>query len=967
MSSINFYTETKLPEVYRSFYESAKDIFGDRIYIDYLRRFALGTDASCYRYVPKIVIRAFSEDEMIKIFDLSTQFKIPLTIRGYGSSLSGQALSDSVLVITTFNWRDIKVGDGFIRLGCGVIGSDANNALKEFNQKIGPDPATITMASIGGIVANNSSGMCCGVKQNSYQTIKSIRVILCDGTILDTSDKQSIESFLQTHQSLVDSLLDLRREILADTELTALIKRKFSIKNTTGYSLNALVDFDDIVEILNHIFVGSEGTLGFISSVELLSVEDCKFKACGLLFYDNILDAAEAVKILASNDEIISSAEIMDYSSLKSVQNLSGIPEILHEIKEGNTCILIQTESNSKATLEQHLATIKKNLKATKLILTPLYSYDENEYGKWWKIRKGLLPIASSLREDGASVITEDVCFEIENLGFGIKFIQDLFQKYHFEGIIFGHALSGNVHFIITPNLNDTTQRENFEKLVFDMAQGVSKVGGSIKAEHGTGRMVAPFVEMEWGQKAYAINRKIKQIFDKHNLLNPDVIITDDKLIHTKNIKEMPKIDNFIDKCMECGFCEKACPSNPLTLSPRQRITSVREMQRLQNIGTKDSLMLLRQMQREYEYFGDETCAACSMCSTLCPIEIDTAKIALNLRQNKQKGKIIATHILNHFGFYTQSIALGLKIARLFPSKFLNQASLVMRKFIPLFPYIPLNLPKSNDFIVPKSNLDSAKESTTKAESKYIESKQESPQDSVIYFTTCMNRVFAPSKNVAQNGDKRALSEVVASLCNKAHIKVIYPPRIKELCCGKAFVNYPTLEEQNTQKILSILLETSLNGKIPIILDHSACSYHLKKTLKDSTLQIYDLPMYIHTILIPRLTLSPKDKDIAIYAMCALKKNKDDFVMHALAKLCTKGKIIYNQSLFCCGFAGNKGFFTPELNRNSLQCSNFSDTNIKYGYGSSSTCEIGLNDYTPFVWQHIAYLVDEVSNQKCPA
>lgn len=941
-----------IPKQYMDFYNEAKSVFKDRIYIDYLRRFAFGTDASCYRYVPKIVIKAFSEEEIIKILHLSDKFNLPLTFRAYGSSLSGQGLSDSILVMTTQNWRDIKVYDDFTRLSCGVVGSDANEALKNINKKIGPDPATITMASIGGIIANNSSGMCCGVKQNSYQTIKSIRVILQCGTILDTGDQVSVESFLKTHKNFVESLLTLRDEILCDDELTKLIKRKYKIKNTTGYSINSLVDFSDIVDILNHIFVGSEGTLGFISSVELFNVEDYKFKACGLLFYKDMLDAANAIKILALNDEIISSAEVMDYQSLKSVENISGIPSIIKEIKEDNACILIQTESNSKAILEQNLARIKDSLKDTNLILTPLYSQDEAIFSKWWKIRKGLLPIASSLREDGSSVITEDICFEIDKLGVGIKFIQDLFKKYNFTGIIFGHALSGNIHFIITPNLNDKTQRENFEKLVFDMAEGVSNMGGSIKAEHGTGRMVAPFVEMEWGKKAYEINRKIKNIFDPKNLLNPDVIITNDPLIHTKNIKEMTAIDDFINKCMECGFCEKACPSNNLTLTPRQRITIIREMQRLKNLNTRDSNLLFYEIQKEYKYLGDETCAACSMCSTLCPLEIDTAKIALNLRLKEAKGRFIAKHIFNNMAFYVKSVSFGLKIANIFNIRFLNKTSLLIRKINSYFPYIPLNLPQNNSF--KKSGI-----------SEKVDSKIDS-KDSVIYFVTCMNRAFAPSKNISKNASKKSLDMIVSSLCQKANINIIYPSKINDMCCGKAFVNYEDLQKENLENLTKMLLELSQNGNIPIILDHSACSMHLRKALEKTSLQIYDLPMYIYDILIPRLHITPKDENIAIYAMCALKKNNNEHYLESLAKCCTNGEIIKNDSLFCCGFAGNKGFFTPELNKNSLQSLEkfYSNKDIKRGFGSSITCEISLNDYSPLIWQHIAYLVDDVATKK---
>ncbi len=917
---------------HREFYNKAKLFLQDRIYIDYLSRFALGTDASCYRYIPQVVIRAYSEDEIIKILKLSDKLNLPLTFRAYGSSLSGQSLSDSILVIATTNWDNIQINDDSIKLDCGVIGSDANIALKSMNKKIGPDPATITMASIGGIVSNNSSGMCCGVKQNSYQTIKSIRVILQDGTLLDTSSDDSIKSFLKTHKHIVDSLLDLREQVLQDSTLCALIKKKYKIKNTTGYSINSLIDFEDIKDILNHIFVGSEGTLGFISSVELYSIKDCRFKACGLLFYKNILEASEAVKILAKNDEIIQSAEIMDYNSLKSVQNLKGIPDILLEIKEGYTCILIQTESDCKNELENNLAIIQDSIKNTNMILKPLYSQDENEFNKWWKIRKGLLPIASMARNDGSSVITEDVCFEIDKLGEGVSKIENLFKKYNFNGIIFGHALSGNIHFIITPNLNNKIEKENFENLVFDMAQIVSSMGGSIKAEHGTGRMMAPFVEMEWGKDAYIINQKIKNIFDSKRLLNPDVIITNDPLIHTKNIKEMVKIEDYINKCMECGFCEKACPSNTLTLNPRQRITIWREMKRLNNLNTKESLSLLKELKQQYEYMGDETCAACSMCATLCPLEIDTANIAINLRQ--QDSSKLVKHIINNISFYSKSAVIGLNAIHTLGIKPLNKLSIKARNISKKIPYIPKNTPLGNKF------------------TPSIKSAQY--KDSVIYFTTCINRTFKTNQT--------PLYKVVESLCNKANIDIIYPKEINNMCCGKAFSQYKDLELQNTKKILQILLTTSDNGKIPIILDHSACSIHLQKILRDSKLKIYDLPQYIYEVIMQKITIKKIDENVAVYAMCALKKSNQENIIEDISKLCTNGKIIKN-SVFCCGFAGNKGFFTPELNKNALKkLKNFYDTTtIKRGFSSSTTCEIGLNDYSNIKWQNIAYLVDEVT------
>ncbi|PAF44260.1 FAD-binding and (Fe-S)-binding domain-containing protein [Helicobacter sp. 11S02596-1] len=952
---------------YESFKRAAIEFLGDRIYDDYLRRFVYGTDASCYRYIPELVIKAHSEDEIIKIYALAQKYNIPLTFRAAGSSLSGQACSDSVLVIASHCWENISISENadFIRLSCGVIGAKANDALKPYGKKIGPDPATLTTAMIGGILSNNSSGMCCGVKQNSYNTLASLRVILSDGTLLDTADKQNIKQFLTTHTHITDALLNLREEILADEELTSLIKKKYKIKNTTGYSLNALVDFSDPIDILSHLFIGSEGTLGFISACEYECVPDLPYKTCALLFYENMSIAAEVIKILASLDSIIAAAEVMDYASLKSVQNAKGVPTIIQEIQPNNACILIQAESTHQDILQNNLDTITQAIAHIPTILPIQKSSDEAVYASWWKIRKGLLPIAASTRRKGSCVITEDVCFAIDDFGAGVGMIQALFEKYGFKdnSIIFGHALSGNIHFIITPILDDSSERKNFENLIEEMAKNVAGFGGSIKAEHGTGRMVAPFVEIEWGKKAYEINKKIKQLFDPKNLLNPDVIISNDPQIHTKNLKTATQIEDELDTCMECGFCEKICPSKNLTLTPRQRIALHREIKRLQNnalAGNADDMALLKELQKGYAYFSDATCAVCNMCATLCPLEIPTGAIAADSRKQNatRKKQIIAKEILAHLQGVSALAKFGLEAsaitAKLIGEKNLQNLSGKITKFAPSLPQIPKNLPQKNTHTL----------SDKPAQKQNLQALRVSKNSGVvIYFSTCINRTFAPSKHMP---DQRSIQEVFESLCAKANISVRYPKKIHSMCCGKAFVDYEKLSKENANKNYALLKELSLNGEIPIVLDHTACSTHLIEKLKNTQLQIYDLGVYIDRFLLPVLQIEPISENIGLYTMCAGKKAGQENIMLSLAKHCTKGEIFIHKDTGCCGFAGNKGFFTPELNASALEDFSkfYSDKNVKKGFGSSSTCEIGLSDKTGFPWQHIAYLIDACTTAK---
>ncbi len=1027
-----------LDQVYLDFYHDAKVFLGHRIFKDYLRRFAYGIDASCYRYIPKLVIWAHTEEEIQKIFALSHKYKLALTFRAAGTSLSGQASSQSVLVVcNNIHWKNISLvfdlGNSHnpsdtglahshqantsantstyasanktaqpnapvsIWCDCGVIGADANLALKAYQRKIGPDPATINNALIGGIFSNNSSGMCCGVKQNSYQTIKSIRVILSDGYILDTSSEQNLKDFCVTYPHIVENLLALREEILSDSALTAQIKRKFAIKNTTGYGINAFVDFEDIKGILDHIFIGAEGTLGFVSRVEYECVRDFTYKACALLFYENLALTAQAIKILAKNDSIVSAAEMLDYSSLVSVQNIQGMPAEIKQITEGNCAILVQLEEDSKEALNRNIATITTELESIPTCFGMRFSFDTKEQEIWWKVRKGLLPYTASMRPSGATVITEDICFEIEYFAPGVEGIAKLFKQYGFEGVIFGHALSGNVHFIITPMLGDENECQRFGVFMEALVELVVSFGGSIKAEHGTGRMMAPFVEKEWGAKAYQINQKIKGIFDSAHLINPDVILTDDKDIHLKNLKPSNAnlIEDYLDACMECGFCEKICPSRNLTLTPRQRIAVYREIERLKSMQNLNEINEIEQkeleaLQKGYEYFGVETCATCSMCATLCPLEIDTAKIALHKSQTHAPiTESMVRFFANHIEITTQFMRFGVGCANVANTLLGQTLTKNIAQKLHRFCKTPVLL----DFFPTKNTYAlTSRFITQECEDKRQENKHQNNRENmhknecqennhkengrVIYFSSCLNRAFAPS---AQAKDKRSIAEVFENLCKKARFSVIYPPNIEELCCSKAYKNHPKIANKLAKQAYQSLLQASENGAIPIVCDHSACSLELLKIITDfarqnntKPLKILDMPAFIQEYLSPLLQFIPNAQKVALYAPCSTRNlstkaesskscNWEEAIF-ALARLCG-ANIAYDSNVKCCGFAGNKGFLTPELNKSALEYfgehngkSLFSD--VKQGYSSSSTCEIGLSDRSGFVWQHIVYLAD---------
>ncbi|SHF81163.1 D-lactate dehydrogenase [Flavobacterium fluvii] len=645
-----------------------------RILTNPLQTLAYGTDASFYRLIPKIVILAHNEAEVIEIIKQAKALDIALTFRAAGTSLSGQAITDSVLVVATHGWKNQEIFDNNqkVKLEPGIIGAKANIFLAPYGLKIGPDPASIGACMIGGIVANNASGMCCGTAQNSYQTIADIRIVLHDGTVLDTADAKSVDAFKKNQPALIQEIESLRDTIKSDETLYHQIKNKFKIKNTTGYSINALVDYQDPIDIIKHLMVGSEGTLAFISSVTFKTVIDEKHKSCSLIFFNTIQDACNATILLKSAP--VSAVELLDRESIRSVENDTDSPEYFKTLPESACALLVECRDNDSATLKEKQAAIRLQIQSIPTYTDYEFTSDPKQYNFNWKARKGLLPTVGGLRKNGTTVIIEDVAFPLPQLADACLELKDLFKKFEYhDAVLFGHALEGNLHFVFSQDFSNQAEVDRYEKLMSELAiLVVDRFNGSLKAEHGTGRNMTPFVEKEWGATAYDIMKRIKNIFDPNNKINPDVIINTDPKAHLKNLKPLPECNDIVDKCMECGFCEPHCVSEGLTLSPRQRIVIAREISRLEE--TNDDPQRLADIRKDVTYQLDETCATDGLCALACPVHIDTGKFVKTWRAKELDSgdKKMAAYIGSHMAGTTSMVRTGLKIVSFFHSIFGN-------------------------------------------------------------------------------------------------------------------------------------------------------------------------------------------------------------------------------------------------------------------------------------------------------
>ena len=989
----------------------------ERIYTDELRTLGWGTDASFYRQIPKVVIRSDGEEEISRIVQLCQKHKMPFTFRAAGTSLSGQSCTDSVLIVAGKHWEKYEIGEGqdTIKLQPGIVGARVNDILKPYGRVFPPDPASIGSAMVGGIVINNASGMNCGVHANSDRMMVSARIILTDGTVLDTGSKESREAFRKSHPEFLKKIEDLRDKVRADKELADRISKKYSIKNVTGLNLRPLIAYDDPFDIIAHSMVGSEGTLAFLSEVTMKTLYDYKFKASAMVYFLTMKESCEAVvamkKLKAGEEDLkmsaenlmVKSAEMLDYMSLNSVDDpvflqykkdvdagkIEGVqPGDYHNL----TAILTETKGVTHEQLLEKIEKIKECLGQFRLYIPAEFTEDPAVFGKYWAIRSGIFPSVGGTRPVGTSCLIEDVAFPIESLPEATVKLQKLIADHGYnDACIYGHAFEGNYHFILNQSFADEHEVARYAEMMRDVAKLVVEgYDGSLKAEHGTGRNMAPFVKYEWGEKAYETMKELKAIFDPEGLLNQGVIFNDDPDCYIKCLKPLPVLSydyasvpdggrylmepglstaeetveqvKRANKCIECGFCEVNCMSCGLTLSSRMRIAVQREICDLEATG-RDPRRLAT-LRRQYKYYGDQTCATDGLCSTSCPMKINTGELTHLVRQldmnNSKLGYQVGEFAANHMAGIKSGLRVVLDVAHLAhvtlgPSLMTSVCRGMNKMGLPLWTTAmpkKKRQPKPSDltqFIIERS----------------IPKHEEEHKDlKVVYFPSCINQTMGLSK---ESKVKHALVDEVIQLMAKAGYEVIFPEGMDRMCCGQIWESKGMLDiaDRKSAELEAALWKASEQGRYPVLCAQSPCLHRMKKVMQK--MKLYEPAEFIMTYLVDRLDFHPTDKRIALHLTCSTRQMGVDKDMIALAKLCSN-KVFLPEGVGCCGFACDRGFTFPELNKYGLRKlrPQIEANHIEVGYSNSRTCEIGLEHHAGIPYMNIVYLVNICTTAKKP-
>ena len=782
-------------------------------------------DASHFLLHPQAVVVAGDSSDVQRAVQVAARHAVPVTFRSGGTSLSGQALTDGLLIDTRKGFRAVEVLDEGARVRCqpGATIRSVNARLAPYKRALGPDPASETACTVGGVVADNSSGMACGTVNNTYRTLDSIEVLLLSGTRIDTGAPDADEHLRSAEPALYEGLARLRDRVRGNAESVRRIRHQFSMKNTMGYGINAFLDADSPVDILAKLMVGSEGTLGFICSATFRTVPVRPLTSTALLVFDDIDSATRALPGLIAAGT--ATAELMDAASLKVAQHLPGAADDLVRLHvQSHTALLVEAQADVPDELTERVAALSRVVAESSGLsdaAPATFSTDPVRRAQAWQVRKGLYTAVAGARPLGSTALLEDVVVPMPQLPATVRELQVLCSRYGYaDSVVFGHAKDANLHFMINPDLRDPSALATFSDFTDDLVDLILAADGSLKAEHGTGRIMAPFVERQYGSELYAVMREIKQLFDPRGTLNPGVIIGDDPNAHLVNLKPAQIVDPAVDRCVECGYCEPVCPSRDVTTTPRQRIVLMREMAAADETRAAS-------LAKDFQYDAVDTCAVDSLCLLNCPVGIDTGVVMKGMRAAGQPpaAQRIGVTLAENWETSLATLRTGVGIAAHVPGPALTAVTGAARTVLPtdLVPLVGDDLPGPGV-------------------SRRTAARSE-PGD-VVFFASCMGELFGPAERTERasrsaggntTAPTRGASFAFPDLCDAAGLTVTLPDGLAGLCCGTVWRSKGLTAGTAVmaRKTAQAVLAASRDSAIPVVTEASSCTHGLASLAQD--------------------------------------------------------------------------------------------------------------------------------------
>jgi D-lactate dehydrogenase len=931
------------PEPLRSQLVSA--LGADRVLSRATDLIAYASDASPYRMIPKAVVMPRDIGDAVALLAFARSQATPLVFRTGGTSLNGQAQTDSVLVDVRRHWQRARVLDGGerIRVQPGISLGRANRMLARYGRKLGPDPASTDFACVGGVISNNSGGMRCGTSADSYSTVRALKLVLANGAVIETDAPNAEQQFAAAAPALAAGLAEIRDELRADSELAERVRTKFEIKNTTGYRLCAFLDADEPLEIFRRLVIGAEGTLAFIAEAVFETVPLLPCTTIALVTFEDIESAAAAVPELVGAGA--TATELMVATTLiAAAYNMPGTPESWRELPPSAAAVLVEFRADSFDELDEPVARALEILDGRPLVGEARFTREPEEIEMTWRVREGMHGLLAAVRPAGVSLVIEDVCVRPERIAEAARDFQGLLGKHGFLVGVAGHASAGNLHFMLTPNFGAEEDLERYDAFMNELVELiVDKYDGSLKAEHGTGINMAPFVEREWGSAATELMWRVKGLADPDGILGPGVVLNRDPGVHLRNLKSTPEIEEIATKCVECGYCEPVCPSRNVTTTPRQRIVLRREMAR-QPEGSPVRAVLGEQ----FEYDAIQTCAADGSCSRACPVGIDTGKLMKELRasEHSPRAERAAAQIAKRYASVERVARGSLRAARAIDRVGGGSAAAAatgrLRRTVgdDALPAWPKRLPGAPGAPLPTTQRDGA---------------------AAVYLPACINRIFGNPDGARA---RPTLPEALVAISARAGEPLWIPPDVAGVCCGVPWSSkgFADGHREMSSRAAEALRRWSDGGRLPVVIDASSCAHGLSGADAPAGVEVLDSIAWIHDRVLPRVTIARKLRSLAVHPTCSAAhlglSEKLLAVAGALAE-----EVVVPAATGCCGMAGDRGWLHPELPASALRdvAIELDERALQECVSSNRTCEIALQEVTGRAYRSFVLVLEELS------
>jgi D-lactate dehydrogenase len=903
------------------------------------------SDASAYRLIPKAVVTPRDTEDMVKLLRLAHELGTPLVFRAGGTSLNGQTQTDSILVDVRRHWHRARIEDqgARARVQPGVVLGHVNRMLLRHRRRLGPDPASTNIACVGGVIANNSGGMRCGVVADSYRTVSAMKLVLANGAVIDTAAEGAEERFASLAPELARGLAEIRDELRADTELAARVAAKFEIKNTTGYRLCAFLDADTPLEIFRRLVVGSEGTLAFVAEAVFDTVPLGRHTTLALVGFEDIDAAADAVPALVMAGA--TATELMVAPTLiAAAWNMPGTPAAWKELPPTSAALLIEFRAEQPDGLDEPERAAAAILDGRLVLSAPAFSRGPEEIEMLWRVREGMQGLLAAMRPPGVTLLIEDVCVRPARIAEAAKDLQALLGKHGFLQAMAGHASAGNLHFLLTPNFGEPADLERYDAFMHELVELiVDKYDGSLKAEHGTGINMAPFVEREWGATATELMWRVKVLADPAGILGPGIVLNRDPGVHLRNLKSTPEIEEVVTKCIECGFCEPVCPSRNVTTTPRQRIAVRREIAR-QPLASPVQAALLAQ----YEYDAIETCAADGSCMHACPVAIDTGKLMKELRnhEHSERAERIALGAAKHYAPLERAARGGLRAgglaAGLVGDRKLAKASAALRRRVGAerLPQWSASIPAPAPAKLP---------STARAGA------------AAVYLPACINRIFGNPRG-APSGP--TLPEALVAVSARAGMPLWIPRDVAGHCCGVPWSSKGHQEghAHMAGRTAAALARWSEGGRLPVVIDASSCTHGVIEAVPREGIEVLDSIAWVHDQLLPKLSVGRKLRRAVVHPTCASAHLGLSGKLEAIARELAD-EVVVPPGTSCCGMAGDRGLLHPELPASALRdvVDELEGEQFDACVSSNRTCEIALHQETGRQYSSFVLTLEELT------